>query len=402
MNARRAVVYLLSVFALAVFLFLPAAHAGPFDGVKKKAAGKIEKKAQDATKKAGDVVPGGPGADSVLTPGTSEGGAAPAGSAAPPQKVSAVSTKFDFVPGDKVILADDFTQDELGEFPAQWKLVEGTFEVAEMNGERWLRCMSDRGHIRMKLPEAASLPEFWTLEFDFYCDGPAGNVLVVSALAAGDQTVWEATFPYSGQKLRMQTGTVTSETPLEGTAIWGTRHHVMFQARGASLKAYMDRERLANVPEIATAGGPPNVLDIFLGAPTHPLITGVRYAEGPKPPQDLLAAGKLVSYGIYFATGSDVVLPESAPVLRQVAAYLKANAAVKLRITGHTDNVGSAAANLDLSQRRAASVSKVLTQEFEVPAERLATDGKGDTEPVADNAKSEGRAMNRRVEFAKL
>jgi outer membrane protein OmpA-like peptidoglycan-associated protein len=116
----------------------------------------------------------------------------------------------------------------------------------------------------------------------------------------------------------------------------------------------------------------------------------------------MLATGKLVTYGIRFATGSDVVLPESAPVLRQVAAWLEKNPAAKLTITGHTDNVGTAASNLDLSKRRAASVAKVLTDQFAIGADRLTPQGKGDTQAVADNAKPEGRAMNRRVEFAKL
>ena len=89
-------------------------------------------------------------------------------------------------------------------------------------------------------------------------------------------------------------------------------------------------------------------------------------------------------------------------MLRQVAAYLESNATVKLRITGHTDNVGSAASNLDLSKRRAASVAKVLASQFSVDAARLETDGSGDTRPISNNAKPEGRAMNRRVEFAKL
>ena len=134
----------------------------------------------------------------------------------------------------------------------------------------------------------------------------------------------------------------------------------------------------------------------------YPMITNVRFASGCRPPKDMLATGKLVTYGIRFQTGSDVVMPESAPVLRQVASYMEANAAVRLKITGHTDNVGTAASNLDLSKRRAASVAKVLSEQFAIVANRFETDGKGDTQSVASNAKPEGRAMNRRVEFAKL
>jgi outer membrane protein OmpA-like peptidoglycan-associated protein len=143
-------------------------------------------------------------------------------------------------------------------------------------------------------------------------------------------------------------------------------------------------------------------IDIRLWAATQPMITNVRYAEGCKPAADLLAGGKLVTYGIHFATGSDVVLADSAPILRQVAAWMKANPATKLAIVGHTDNVGGAASNLDLSRRRAASVARVLSEQFAVAADRLTPEGRGDTQSVAGNDKPEGRAMNRRVEFAKL
>lgn len=172
----------------------------------------------------------------------------------------------------------------------------------------------------------------------------------------------------------------------------------MFMGRGTAVKAYVDRQRLASAPEIA---GTPSLFEFRLWATTHPMITNVRFAEGCRPAKDMLAEGKLVTYGIHFQSGSDVVLPDSAPVLRQISAYMVANAAVKLKITGHTDNVGTPASNLDLSKRRAASVAKVLSEQFAIAADRFATDGKGDTQTVASNAKPEGRAMNRRVEFAK-
>jgi len=128
----------------------------------------------------------------------------------------------------------------------------------------------------------------------------------------------------------------------------------------------------------------------------------VRFAEGNKPVKDPFADGKLVTYGIYFASGSDVVQPDSAPVLRQVATYLEANAAVHVEIVGHTDNQGKPDENLDLSKRRAAAVAKVLSEQFKIAADRFKTDGMGDTKTVSSNDKPEGRAMNRRVEFTKL
>jgi OmpA-OmpF porin, OOP family len=326
-----------------------------------------------------------------------EGSAAPSASpAANSGKVSDVSTKFDFVPGDSVLFSDDFTQDELGEFPARWKLVEGTFEVAEQQGERWLRCTSSDSHIRMKVPP--NLPEFWTLEFDGSNLDQAGNTLTVTALTAQGANAWQTIFPYSGQDLRFEAGSISSNTPFGG-AVAG-RHHFMFMARGAALKVYVDRERLANIPDVTQQGAPAEI-DFRLWSTAKPMITSVRFAEGCKPAQDELDRGKLVTYGIQFATGSDVVMPESAPVLRQVSAYMTKHTNVRLTITGHTDNVGSAASNLDLSQRRAASVAKVLVEQFGIAGDRFTAQGKGDTQPVAMNTKPEGRAMNRRVEFAK-
>jgi outer membrane protein OmpA-like peptidoglycan-associated protein len=296
-----------------------------------------------------------------------------------------------------VIVYDDFTQDELGEFPARWDLKQGTYEVAEGEGERWLRCVSPDATIRMKLPAMASLPEFWTLEFDFFGTESHNNIAVKGL--GPEREAWEVTF-FNGPSVTFRSGEIFSSTPIEGVV--PGHHHLMFMARGKALKVYLDRQRVVNVPDMSAEAGMPNMLAFRMFSPNQPMISNVRFAEGCRPAKDMLAEGKLVTHGIRFATGSDVVLPESAPVLRQVAAYMEANPAVRLQVTGHTDNVGTAASNLDLSKRRAASVAKVLGEQFAVTADRFATDGKGDTQPMAPNAKPEGRAMNRRVEFAKM
>ncbi len=373
-------------------------HAGFGDALKQKMKEKAAKKAAEAVDKAAEK----PAATKEGEPKDAAAAAdAKAEASGPSAKVSEVSTKFDYVPGDKVILLDDFTQDDLGEFPVRWKPVLGTFEVAESAGERWFRCTSPDGTVRLKLPDAPALPEYWTLEFDFLGVEPLSSSLIVRALGKGDYTIWEATYP-NGNSLFFRSGEYYSTTPLEGVSGPGGRHHVMVMARKTGIKVYMDQQRLASMPEVWNKYWPAVALEIRLWANTKPMITNVRYAEGCKPAPDLLATGKLVTYGIRFATGSDVVLAESAPVLRQVAAWLQANPAAKLTITGHTDNVGSAADNLDLSKRRAASVARVLSEQFSIVADRLATQGKGDTQSLADNAKVEGRAMNRRVEFTKL
>ena len=402
MNSQSRVSTLtLCSLALTALTWASPSHASAFDSLKQAAdkATEVANKSAGVTNKASTPAP-------TQAPGTTDAPTGEGAAAAPAKggsggSASSVSTKFDYVPGDKVLFLDDFTQDELGEFPARWRLMIGTFEVAEMNGERWLRCTAKDGTIAMKLPAMAKLPEFWTLEFDFYATEPMASALTVRGVNERGNTAWEAIYPQA-RDLAFRSGDMFSTTTLEGVSTPAGRHHVMFMARGPALKVYMDLQRMANAPDISAAAGMPGQLEIRLWAPTGPMITNVRFAEGNRPAQDLLESGKFVTHGIHFNTGSDAVLPESAPVLRQVTAYMQAHPDVKLRITGYTDNIGSAASNLDLSKRRASSVAAVLSQQFGVSADRFATDGMGDAQPVGSNATPEGRAMNRRVEFEKL
>lgn len=105
--------------------------------------------------------------------------------------------------------------------------------------------------------------------------------------------------------------------------------------------------------------------------------------------------------GIYFDFGQATLLPASQPAIAAVAQLMKDNPAWTLRIEGHTDNVGGAAYNLDLSKRRAAAVRDALTSGFKLPAARLQASGLGAGKPVAGNDTLEGRAANRRVELAR-
>lgn len=114
------------------------------------------------------------------------------------------------------------------------------------------------------------------------------------------------------------------------------------------------------------------------------------------PPELIVFKGALE--GIAFDFGKDTIRPDSKPVLDDVVAKLKKFPGVRVTIVGHTDNVGSPEANLDLSRRRAASVKQYLV-DGGIDESRIETDGKGDTEPVGDNETEAGRAQNRRIVF---
>ncbi len=111
--------------------------------------------------------------------------------------------------------------------------------------------------------------------------------------------------------------------------------------------------------------------------------------------------GSVSLHGILFDTGKATLKPESSAALAPIGELLKQDASLMLEIRGHTDNVGAAAANLKLSQDRAAAVKAYLVSTFSIAQNRLTTAGLGDTKPVADNATEAGRAQNRRVELVK-
>jgi OOP family OmpA-OmpF porin len=106
-------------------------------------------------------------------------------------------------------------------------------------------------------------------------------------------------------------------------------------------------------------------------------------------------------YGIQFGTGKATIQPSSENVLAEIVKLLQQNPDLKLRVEGHTDNQGNAAANQTLSDKRAQAVVVWLTGKG-IPAGRLTAKGFGATKPVADNSTEDGRAKNRRVELVKM
>lgn len=111
--------------------------------------------------------------------------------------------------------------------------------------------------------------------------------------------------------------------------------------------------------------------------------------------------GSVALHGILFDTGKATIKPESKAALAPISEVLTSDKSLRLEIQGHTDNVGTSAANLKLSQDRAAAVKAYLVSTFGVAADRLTTSGFGDARPVADNKTDAGRTQNRRVELVK-
>ena len=115
---------------------------------------------------------------------------------------------------------------------------------------------------------------------------------------------------------------------------------------------------------------------------------------------EISKAGHVAVYGIHFDTGKATIQPDSEKSLAEIAKLLLQNTDLKLRVEGHTDNQGNAAANQALSEKRAQAVVAWLIAHG-TPSGRLTAAGRGQTQPVADNSSEDGRAKNRRVELVK-
>ena len=120
--------------------------------------------------------------------------------------------------------------------------------------------------------------------------------------------------------------------------------------------------------------------------------------EAKKLADALAQSGHVAIYGIYFDIDQATLEPESQTALDHILALLKGDPALRVEVQGHTDNTGTPAHNVTLSDQRAASVKKWLV-DHGIAEARLTPKGFGDTQPVADNRTPEGRAKNRRVEL---
>jgi len=124
-------------------------------------------------------------------------------------------------------------------------------------------------------------------------------------------------------------------------------------------------------------------------APAPPVVAPP--APAPKP--------TLVLDTIYFAPNKTNITPLAAKALDRSGAILKENPQIKVEIGGHTDPAGPEKVNQKMSEKRAQSAKKYLTDKFGIADNRLVLKGYGSTKPIADNKTEEGRSKNRRAEF---
>jgi OOP family OmpA-OmpF porin len=321
--------------------------------------------------------------------------------------------KYDFIPGDKVIFFDDFSDTDIGEFPRKWSLKGpggggNTVEVVDYKGKRFLRSVPPElkdealasSTLFMRLTPKGDMPEKFTVEFDAVLNETKGYNNEYYLLMFDDEG-WPGRMPgsifISGEKGQSQ-NTTTSVNKNDGRV-----HHIAVSMNGTFVKAYIDNQRVVNDPDAITRPVKYLGMNLFAnhGYSETVMFTNFRLAEGGKDIKSgLETEGKIVTHGILFDTGADKIKPESLPTLKKILAILEENSGLKFSIEGHTDNQGAKEMNQTLSEKRANAVRSWLTGKG-ISETRLKAKGWGDTKPIDTNEISEGRANNRRVEFIK-
>ena len=151
---------------------------------------------------------------------------------------------------------------------------------------------------------------------------------------------------------------------------------------------YSDRFELATASDITE---PYELLIPLQPLPTDASTTASADASPPEAPPVVLR-------NVLFETGSAALLPSSTPELTKLTALLRDNPTLRIRLQGHTDDVGEEADNLALSQRRADAVRDYLIERGIAP-DRLAASGFGESRPLRQGQDPESRRLNRRTEF---
>ena len=106
----------------------------------------------------------------------------------------------------------------------------------------------------------------------------------------------------------------------------------------------------------------------------------------------------IVLNNILFSSGSADLIPSSYVELNDLAAQLKKQTSIRIKVSGHTDNQGTSSTNMILSEGRAKAVVQYLESQG-IASDRMTFEGLGETKPVASNDTEDGRRANRRVEF---
>lgn len=347
-----------------------------------------------------------------------------------------VYRRFDFVRGAKTILQDAFEEDVIGEYPKRWNSDAGGEVVKLKNiGGNWLKGAEVANHF---IDYLGTLPLNFTFEFDVISDAKTSGDYHEFSLILGstkrsrnfgnmikgyDNSIFKIDFDFFHGSLTYENRwgygidsinssflEIISPTQFDLAPFNYKSNpiHISLLRQDQRLVIFVNTTRIADIRNAFAKNTEINNIMYKTFSKVDDQSSGLYFSNlllaetGLDTRKDMFINGKFVTNAILFEHNSDKITPTSLPAINIIAQYLKNNPAVSIKIIGYTDNIGDEATNLSLSERRAKSVLKELAVFHGIDAFRLSAEGRGEEMPIADNATSEGRAQNRRVEFIKI
>lgn len=337
-----------------------------------------------------------------------------------------VYSKFDFVPGKTIVYFDNFEKDNLGETPLGWNTSKSaeTVQIEGLEG-KWLRLGNNyASHISRNKKQ--SWGNSFTVEFDLLMkktDESSGTYSYIYLLNSNGKLVTDenllgevydemknattlffrlelgqaAADNYGHQFAVYQNGNKKSSS--DGEKIPYTENvpvHFSLCVQGKRFRAWINNKKLYDLNAVDD-NAMPNQLAFYIRDNSEYYLSNIRIAKDVPDTRAEFNQGKIVS-NLLFYTGTANLKPESMGALLDLSKVI-AEATAPVKIVGHTDSDGDDAANLKLSQQRAEAVKNILVKEYGLDESKFTTEGRGETQPVADNKTAEGKAQNRRVEF---
>jgi OOP family OmpA-OmpF porin len=319
-----------------------------------------------------------------------------------PQTTLSSYQNYDFVPGNNILFEDEFTEDQSGEFPTHWNLSRGQ-AILNMVGNDKAFFLTDGNYVHVSplMKNNSYLTNNFSVEYDSWgSDGYCGILAINEAAGGKNMTVCVKPGGVDYTAINNFSGALPAD--IGGNNFLNKWHHIAIAFKNNQMKVYVDKYRVLLVPNCD--GIKPANLEIEgIGSQDKPIIfknfkvaDGVQfYMTGQK-----FTDAKLVTHGINFDVDKATITPTSMGTLNMVVKIMKDNPGLKFEVDGHTDNTGTDAHNMALSQQRADAVKAQLIA-MGIDASLLTSKGFGDTKPIADNTTLEGKADNRRVEFVK-
>ena len=344
-------------------------------------------------------------------PAVQETPSEPVQAAPQPQSLEMTYAKSDFVAGDEIIFDDPMDNEQLGEFPSQWELIDGVAEVVSINGKKAILISEWGTKICPLMKDPLNfLGDVFTVEYDLMFPETEGDHtwLLTKFMKADnkseeDEMMYLERAAYDGRDdvhWYWETSRGNSNGEYDIALPANEWNHVAISFNKRAWKVYFNGIRVVNVPNVLA---PPGWLLFQLtNGNGDTYITNLRIAKGAVPLYDrMMSEGKFVTYGITFDVGKATIKPESMGEINRIVQLMNENPTLKFSVEGHTDSTGNAASNQTLSEQRSQAIVDKLV-ELGIAQDRLTAVGKGQNSPIADNNTDEGRAKNRRVEFVKI